>query len=377
MNLMVNFSSNKSWQSFKQQNNLENCNNVEVVDDPNQLITLELELYQKIFLFCESFYSFLGEPPKQFEDIEIAIDDWQRLNEQIVSTVSLDCDKFKIIKIDYLSEEDYLVNSSPDCIYTFRYSLDYSDKILSKILNEWACHNDRSFLINQQIDALVINSSAEEESSEIHKAMYEFYQDHYHNLKSNDFLFESLTKVQIEAMELWNENSKNKNLVSNLESEKKIALNRMLDFKGQKSKAKKKNGYLIEKNSKLLNNIAVLNYKSRKNSDGNNLLTKITGRIFNAFHTREIRKNNEKNITLIKNSGLFDYDWYLGEYKDVRESKMDPYLHYYIYGVEEARNPNRFFDTIRYLVKNLDVQESGMHPFVHYIKYGQQENRPL
>uniref|UniRef100_A0A9E8CKV0 Glycosyltransferase n=1 Tax=Bosea sp. NBC_00436 TaxID=2969620 RepID=A0A9E8CKV0_9HYPH len=72
---------------------------------------------------------------------------------------------------------------------------------------------------------------------------------------------------------------------------------------------------------------------------------------------------------------LFDTNWYLEQYRDVRLSGWDPYAHYLRHGAAEGRDPSPLFDTDWYLQQNPDVRESGMNPLVHYSRYGEKEGR--
>src|SRR5687767_3932431 len=80
---------------------------------------------------------------------------------------------------------------------------------------------------------------------------------------------------------------------------------------------------------------------------------------------------------LIERSGLFDREWYLKQYPDVAETKMDPIKHYLRYGAAEGRDPNPDFSTWGYLDTYPDVSAHGANPFIHYVQYGQAEGRAL
>ncbi|QOW24166.1 hypothetical protein INQ43_10705 [Lysobacter sp. H23M47] len=75
----------------------------------------------------------------------------------------------------------------------------------------------------------------------------------------------------------------------------------------------------------------------------------------------------------IRDSGLFDRQWYLDRYPDVVKSGMDPVEHYLRYGAEESRNPSAAFDTGSYLERNPDVWFAGLNPLMHYIDTGIRE----
>ena len=71
---------------------------------------------------------------------------------------------------------------------------------------------------------------------------------------------------------------------------------------------------------------------------------------------------------IIKDSGLFDEEFYLKTYSDVRTLDIDPIKHYIKHGWKEGRNPSENFDTITYIEKNSISKDSKYNPLVHYIK---------
>jgi glycosyltransferase involved in cell wall biosynthesis len=72
---------------------------------------------------------------------------------------------------------------------------------------------------------------------------------------------------------------------------------------------------------------------------------------------------------------LFDTRWYLECYEDVRRAGVNPAIHYLIYGGSEGRDPNPLFDSDWYLRQNSDVRAAGMNPLVHYLRFGAAEGR--
>lgn len=78
---------------------------------------------------------------------------------------------------------------------------------------------------------------------------------------------------------------------------------------------------------------------------------------------------------IIKKSGLFDEDYYLNRYLDVKEAGISPLKHFVCHGAIEGRNPQLFFDIDYYLEQNQDVRQSKINPFVHFIRFGAKENR--
>jgi len=81
-------------------------------------------------------------------------------------------------------------------------------------------------------------------------------------------------------------------------------------------------------------------------------------------------KKPDRHVLLIQTSGLFDRDWYLKEYPDVKESGMNPIEHYVKIGSKENRNPSAEFDTESYRKNHPGVAVSGINPLEHYILLG-------
>jgi hypothetical protein len=72
---------------------------------------------------------------------------------------------------------------------------------------------------------------------------------------------------------------------------------------------------------------------------------------------------------------LFDTRWYLDRYGDVRRAGVNPAIHYLMYGSAEGRDPGPNFQTHFYLETNPDVRGNGMNPLAHYLRYGRHEGR--
>ncbi len=87
------------------------------------------------------------------------------------------------------------------------------------------------------------------------------------------------------------------------------------------------------------------------------------------------KKRVAKQVHLLKESSLFNNEWYLAEYPDVAQAGIDPIQHYLLYGASEGRNPSREFNTAYYLATNPDVATTEINPLIHYIQYGQDEGR--
>jgi len=75
-------------------------------------------------------------------------------------------------------------------------------------------------------------------------------------------------------------------------------------------------------------------------------------------------------IAKIKDSGLFDTEWYRRKYPDTKLMDRDPIEHYLWLGSRLGRNPSPQFDTSFYVKKYPDAAKSGINPLVHYIDVG-------
>ena len=79
------------------------------------------------------------------------------------------------------------------------------------------------------------------------------------------------------------------------------------------------------------------------------------------------------NISLLRNSSLFDQVWYISNNPDI--GAIDAYVHYLYHGGLEGRAAGPLFDSKRYLDAYPDVLRAGINPLVHYLRSGQKEGR--
>lgn len=90
------------------------------------------------------------------------------------------------------------------------------------------------------------------------------------------------------------------------------------------------------------------------------------------------RKGTLKNIR-IGATALpgFDAQFYLANNPDVRDSGIDPLVHFLEHGWKEGRDPSRGFSVINYLQNNPDVRDAGLNPLMHFLEFGLAEGRNL
>ena len=67
---------------------------------------------------------------------------------------------------------------------------------------------------------------------------------------------------------------------------------------------------------------------------------------------------------------LFDASFYLAKYPDVRDSGIDPFLHFLMYGAAAGRSPHPLFDTAFYLAHYPQAAKSGLNPVLHFLRCG-------
>ena len=90
---------------------------------------------------------------------------------------------------------------------------------------------------------------------------------------------------------------------------------------------------------------------------------------------RKRAKSLRSDVKLLGDSDLFDREWYLERYPDVRAAGLDPILHYLLHGAGEGRDPSERFETDWYLSRNADVAATNLNPLVHFIRFGENEGR--
>ncbi len=81
------------------------------------------------------------------------------------------------------------------------------------------------------------------------------------------------------------------------------------------------------------------------------------------------------DITLVRDSGLFDAVFYAISNPDLTDLGERAVAHYCVQGWRENRKPNFYFDPAWYLSQNEDVREAGIEPLLHYHLKGEAEGR--
>src|SRR5439155_2396270 len=81
------------------------------------------------------------------------------------------------------------------------------------------------------------------------------------------------------------------------------------------------------------------------------------------------------DVDLIRQSGIFDADYYRRTAMNGLDAGLDPIEHYLTVGAAERRDPHPLFSTSYYLDSYTDVALAGTNPLVHYVRHGAAEGR--
>lgn len=84
---------------------------------------------------------------------------------------------------------------------------------------------------------------------------------------------------------------------------------------------------------------------------------------------------HEMFYSTISNSSYFDREWYVKKYNISND--IDPVTHYLNIGYAMGYDPSSEFSTEEYYKFNVDVKFSGMNPLYHYERFGKNEGRPI
>lgn len=79
----------------------------------------------------------------------------------------------------------------------------------------------------------------------------------------------------------------------------------------------------------------------------------------------------DPDIETIKNSPLFDANWYVTRYPDVAIAGIDPARHYLIFGGRLGRDPGPSFSSRAYLDAHPELEDQNLNPLLHHERNGQ------
>ncbi len=75
----------------------------------------------------------------------------------------------------------------------------------------------------------------------------------------------------------------------------------------------------------------------------------------------------KRQIEMIRQSGLFDEDWYFEMYPEAKEKGLSAIEHYVLYGWKEDKDPNENFDGKAYFREIPELKSKNWSPLFHYL----------
>ena len=87
--------------------------------------------------------------------------------------------------------------------------------------------------------------------------------------------------------------------------------------------------------------------------------------------------NLKRQIEMIRQSGLFDEDWYFEMYPEAKEKGLPAIEHYVLYGWKEDKDPNENFDGKAYLKEIPELKTKNWSPLFHYILEHKKYLKPI
>ena len=124
---------------------------------------------------------------------------------------------------------------------------------------------------------------------------------------------------------------------------------------------------LPERDLVVKNNDLFIQYEKR-----NKIKSLFKLRTFSIF-----KKHIKKDLKLILNSGLFDYEWYINNYPNIPapfKGVKGSVIHYYKYGWKQNKNPGKIFKIAEYLNTFPIGKNEKINPLIHYLKHNEYEN---
>jgi len=83
----------------------------------------------------------------------------------------------------------------------------------------------------------------------------------------------------------------------------------------------------------------------------------------------------QAEIQIIRQSGLFLFDWYLSQHREVAARGEDGVSHFCQAGWRQGAMPNPYFDPAWYLARYPEIAAAGVNPLLHYLAFGDFEGR--
>lgn len=88
------------------------------------------------------------------------------------------------------------------------------------------------------------------------------------------------------------------------------------------------------------------------------------------------RRPLRRSMRTIRESGLFDEEFYRNTYVLGREERYAPLEHFLLFGAEKGYQPNPDFHTMWYIQQHPEISACGVNPLIYHILVGREKNFP-
>lgn len=92
--------------------------------------------------------------------------------------------------------------------------------------------------------------------------------------------------------------------------------------------------------------------------------------VFGIHEGREPSTQFRDIYNQIRNSGIFDSEWYRKEVPEIDQINIDPVVHFILCGAKQRWSPSCIFNTDFYLEAYPDVNPKSVNPLLHYLNCG-------
>nr|WP_294998577.1 glycosyltransferase [uncultured Methanobrevibacter sp.] len=89
-----------------------------------------------------------------------------------------------------------------------------------------------------------------------------------------------------------------------------------------------------------------------------------------------LNSNFKNDYDKIKKSGIFNEEYYIAKYDEVKKMNVDPIYHYLIIGCLKGYNPSKKFNTRKYIKKN-NIDVNKINPLIYHFENSSQTNNDL
>lgn len=122
-------------------------------------------------------------------------------------------------------------------------------------------------------------------------------------------------------------------------------------------------------------NLRILDKKNNDYRDDKKVAVEVEKKEFNIEYVKSIKYKDLYDT--VKNSRVFDSEFYLKVNPDVAKAGLDPISHYIKHGVKENRNPSECFDLEVYKSRNSEVDFKQIEPVFYFENYDSYSKLPI